>query len=57
MDKIKNIPMYAYEHEFVVAREVDGDMWFYGAYDSVEKAENVANEIGGWVFSMVFELA
>lgn len=48
-----NAPEYAYHYEFVVAREVDGDYWFWGAYSDGFKAEQVALEIGGVVIHNV----
>ena len=42
-----NAPEYASHYEFVVAREIDGDFWFWGAYSDGFKAEQAALEIGG----------
>lgn len=47
--EIKNIPAYANDYEFIVAREVDGALWFYGAYADGFKADKVATEVGGVV--------
>jgi hypothetical protein len=47
--EIKNIPAYANDYEFVVCREVDGALWFYGAFADGFKAGNVACEVGGVV--------
>lgn len=48
---VKNMPAYASKHKYIVARRVSdwGDLWFYGAWDDVEKAQEVANEIGSIV--------
>jgi hypothetical protein len=43
---INNKPNYAEDYEFIVARYVDGEYWFYGAYSDGFKADNVASEIG-----------
>ena len=51
--KINNEPAYAKDYEFVVAREVDGEYWFWGAYADGFKAEQVATEIGGVIFHNV----
>lgn len=51
--KINNEPEYAKNYEFVVAREVDGEFWFYGAYTDGWKAERVATEIYGIIFHNV----
>lgn len=50
MINIQNMPEYAYEYDFVVARECDGDFWFYGAYKTEKRAYKVALEVGGQVF-------
>jgi hypothetical protein len=42
-----NAPEYANDYEFVVARQIDDDLWFWGAYTDGFKAEQVALEIGG----------
>lgn len=51
--RINNKPNYANEYEFIVAREVDGEYWFYGAYADGFKAEKVAMEIDGIIFHNV----
>ena len=51
--KINNEPEYAKNYEFVVARKVDGEFWFYGAYADGWKAEEVATEIHGIIFHNV----
>lgn len=50
---IKNMPEYANHYEFVVARKVDGDFWFYGAYRDGWKADQIAHDVGGVVFHNV----
>ena len=40
--KIKNLPDYANHYEFVVARRVGDEFWFWGAYSNGFKAEEVA---------------
>ena len=50
---ILNMPEYADHYEFVVAREIDGDYWFWGAYSDGFKAEQVAMEIGGVIIHNV----
>lgn len=47
--EINNYPEYADNYNYVVAREVDGEYWFYGAYDRL-KADEVARQINGKVF-------
>ena len=48
-----NAPEYASHYEFVVAREIDDDLWFWGAYTDGFKAEQVAIEIGGVIIHNV----
>jgi hypothetical protein len=47
---INNKPEYANEYEYIVARKIDNEYWFYGAYADELKAYKVANEINGIVF-------
>ncbi len=49
MSKINNFPIYANEYTYVVTRLVNGEHWFWGAYNDYFKAEAVADEIGGYV--------
>lgn len=51
--KIINEPDYAKGCEFIVARKVDDEFWFWGAYSDGFKADKVASEIGGVVFHNV----
>lgn len=34
---------------WIVAREVDGELWYYGSWEEKEKAQEVAWEVGGIV--------
>lgn len=45
--EIQNLPEYAKNHKYIVARMLDNDYWFYGAYDDIEQAQRIAQEIGG----------
>ena len=47
MQNINNLPKYANEYPYIVAREVDGELWFYGAYDNRNKANEIALNLGG----------
>lgn len=50
---INNVPEYAKEKgKYIVARYVDGEWWFYGAYDK-GTAGNVATDVGGEVFRLL----
>lgn len=46
---VYNVSRYADGYEYIVAREEDGKLWYWGAYDSVNKASVTANSIGGVV--------
>jgi hypothetical protein len=47
-DCIRNVPGYAYNgHPYWVVREVDGEYWFYGAYDTLARAREVAAMVDG----------
>lgn len=47
---INNIPKYAEDRKYIVAREVDGEFWFWGAFDDNNEAHRTAGEIDGYVF-------
>lgn len=47
--KINNMPEYAGHYEFVVVRNVDDQLWFYGAYRDGFQADEIAHKIGGLV--------
>lgn len=42
--KINNIPSYAKNYKYIVVTLVDGELWFYGAYNEYEKAKCVSEE-------------
>lgn len=50
---INNMPEYAKDYEFIVARKVDDEFWFWGAYSNGFQAELVAGEINGVIFHNV----
>lgn len=45
--KTLNIPEYAKQYQFIVCRDVENTLWFWGAFSDVLKAQKVAIEIGG----------
>ena len=51
MGHIKNLPNYANDYAYVVARKVDGEWWFWGAYNDHTDAANAAWEVDGNVFT------
>lgn len=50
-ESVKNMPAYAAKYRYIVAHRAGDwdDLWFYGAWDDAEKAQEVANEIDGVV--------
>ena len=51
--KINNMSETAHKYEFIVARECDGELWYWGAYRFVWDAERAAHEIGGVIIHNV----
>lgn len=49
LEKIKNLPNYAYSCEAIVVREVDGELWFWGATDDDALAIKMAEKINGQI--------
>lgn len=47
--KINNLPEYAKDCKYIVARFVDNEVWFWGAYEDLAKAYQSASEINGIV--------
>ena len=45
--KIHNVPEYAYDYKYVVHSIVNGEFWFYGAYNDIVKAMEAAAAIQG----------
>ena len=51
MGHIKNLPNWANEYQFVVARKVNGNWWFYDATNDFELAGEIARDCNGEVFT------
>jgi hypothetical protein len=51
--KINNVPNYTKEYGYIVARYVDGEWWFWGAFETIEEAVRVAQEVNSHAFNMV----
>ena len=47
---MNNMPTYAYNYRYIVGREVDGELWFYGAYSTEAAATKVMTHINGVLF-------
>ena len=45
---VKNAPR-TLTSGYMVARAVDGELWYYGTYEEKDRAEYVAQEIGNGV--------
>ena len=48
MFTIYNLPV-SYEH-YIVAREVDGELWFWGSWDRITDAHNAACAVNGQIY-------
>lgn len=46
---VNNVPKYANDYEYIVARFIDGELWFWGAYGIESAAEEAAEEVNGIV--------
>ena len=45
--RIQNVPAYALTERFITFRICDDECWFYGAYETMDRAFEVACEVGG----------
>lgn len=47
---VKNVPEYAIEFAYWVARKDEhGQLWFYGAWNDIDAACKIANQVDGVV--------
>lgn len=53
LKNIYNIPDYAKDNKYIVFRLLDGDGFFYGAYDNLDRASHIANTIDGYIVETV----
>ena len=51
MTIINNLPKCAADYPYIVARFVEGNWWFWGAYSDRRRAANAAWEEDGEVFT------
>lgn len=49
MKHINNLPAYASDYNYIVARICDNEFWFWGAYETFDRAQDVADEVNGIV--------
>ena len=47
---IMNMPESAKNSEYIVARECDGQFWYWGCYKNVSDAFSAAEHVNGSVF-------
>lgn len=48
---VKNVPEYAWGYKYWVVTELGEDLWFYGAYDSSDRANQIALDLDKIVIS------
>ncbi len=46
---VNNMPSPKVDHGYLVARVVDGELWYYGLYDLKDRADKAAAEIGNGI--------
>lgn len=47
--EVANVPDYAKDAAYIVARYDCNKLWFYGAWDNEARAQEVADEVDGLV--------
>ena len=52
MVKINNCAPYTKDNKYIVAREVNNEFWFWGAWQDFYAAQYAADEIGGKVYKI-----
>ena len=43
--KVNNVPQYAHNYRYWVVRAVEGELWFWGAWNDENRANEVAAEL------------
>lgn len=46
MYSVNNVSKCYAEYEYSVIREVENEYWYYGSYDSLERAQEVSKTLG-----------
>lgn len=49
MIQINNMNELAWKRKYIVCQNVNNEFWFWGAWDDVEKAHEVAKNIDGYL--------
>ena len=44
---VNNLPANVMKYEWITARPVDGELWFYGAWHTEQEAKNQAQSVDG----------
>lgn len=47
---INNLPANVSDYRYIVAREIDGAYWYWGAWNDADAANEAALEVGGETF-------
>lgn len=50
--EVNNVPPYAYENKYIIARLYDASLWFYGSTNNPEEARKIATEIDGVIIEV-----
>ena len=56
MQNVNNIPNYARNKKYFVVREVDGELWFYSAYNDYSVAYSMTVAYDGFMVVVNREL-
>lgn len=46
---INNLPAYSANYRFIVYSVVDGEKWFYSAYNDAQRAREIAAMVEGYI--------
>jgi len=50
--KVYNVAEGAEEYKYIVVNVVDGDFWYWGAFNNLNRASEVARELKGEVLDV-----
>ena len=49
--KIKNLPHTSTNYKYIVCRFKDDNVWYWGCYNNLKRANDAAKSINGIIFS------
>lgn len=49
--KVYNVPEWSKKHPYIVVNVIDGTRWYWGTFDDLNRATEVARELKGEVLS------